>query len=310
MRDARKRLRAIAITAAGAAMMICLTPSAAQRGKLRVAVTEPDVAAIVQAVGGTQVEAFPLFKGCILRKDLQVEPSARARLASADAVVWTGFLNESAAIDACLAELPSRSSAALRKADWIDVSRNVARVNVPASTCTGYVDASFMAGDPFFWLNPLNGDVIAHNAAEGLAELRPERRAYFLANADAFGRALRADIKRWRKAMGPLQSMRIFSAQCGWQNFSQIGGPTFAACRTKPGVLPGPERLADEVKALGVQVIIVDPNTPPAYGRAFREITKARVVVVPSSIEDLPGAKGYNALFDNLVGTLKSISKG
>ena len=190
------------------------------------------------------------------------------------------------------------------------MSRSVARVNVPASTCTGYVDASFMSGDPFFWLNPVNGAIIARNAAEGLGDLRPDKRAYFLANADAFGRALREDIRRWKKDLGTLKAMRIFSAQCGWQNFSQIGGPTFAACRMKPGVLPSPDQLADEVKALGVQVIIVDPNTPSAYGRAFREVTKAQVLVVPSSIEDLSGAKGYSALFDNLVDMLKSVSKG
>jgi len=309
MRDTRTRIRAI-VFGAVAVMLVCLSPSAAERGKIRVAVTEPDIASIVQAVGGSQVEAFPLFKGCILRKDLAVEPAAKGKLASADAVVWTGFLNESAAIDACVATLPAQSASAFGKASWIDVSRDASRVNVPASTCTGYVDASFMSGDPFFWLNPMNGAVIARNAAEGLGDLRPASRAYFLANADAFSRSLQKDIVRWKKELAALGAMRIFSAQCGWQNFSQIGGPTFAACRTKPGVLPTPKRLADEVKSLGVQVVIVDPNTPPAYGRAFRTITKARVVEVPSSVEDLQGAKNYGALFDHLVGVLKSVSKG
>ena len=68
-----------------------------KEGRVTVAVAVVDIEPIVRAVGGGQVDTVNLFKGCILRKDLQVEPASRARVATAEAVVWTGFMNESSA---------------------------------------------------------------------------------------------------------------------------------------------------------------------------------------------------------------------
>ena len=278
-------------------------------GKLLVAVTEPDIEAIVRVVGGNQVDTFSLFKGCILRKNLAVEPAVLARLAKADAVVWTGFFNESAAINAALDKGTPAAASKEAGAGWIDVSKGAARVNVPTSTCFGYVDPSQMEGDPFFWLNPQNGATIARAAAEGLGDLRPDKRAYFLANAEAFQKAVAGDIVRWKKELEPLSNLRIFSAQCGWQNFSKLGGPTFVVCKGTPGVLPTPKLLVDHVKEMKAQIVIVDPSTPPEYGKAFRQEPGLKVIEVASSIEGIPGAKSYTALFDHLIKALQEAAR-
>lgn len=284
--------------------------AASDRGRLSVAVTVDDVQAIARAVGGDQVETYTLFKGCILRKHLAVERAEQARLLKADAVVWTGFFNESAAIRDVVRASERAGAPQPRKPLWIDVSQGAKRINTPVSTCIGYVEASFMHGDPFFWLNPENGTAIADDLAEGFAELRPDKRDYFLANAAAFDRELRQDIARWQEELAPLKDLRIFSAQCGWQNLSQIGGPVFAACKGTPGQLPSPATLVDHVNQLKVDVILVDPNTPAEYGRAFRQQTHAKVIQVASSIEDLPGSRrSYGALFDNLVRALREAAK-
>jgi len=278
---------------------------AERRTKLSVAVTTADIQAIVRVVGGNEVDSFPLLRGCILRKDLLVEHSAMDRLQTADAIVWTGFFNESSAIYTSVEKLPSARKETLRQPAWIDVSRDATRVGVPTSSCDGYVELQFMHGDPFFWLNPHNGAVIARNVAEGLSRLRPDQRAFFASNAEAFSRELDQDIARWKQELQALSSLRIFSAQCGWQNLAQLGGPTFLTCRKAPGMLDAPEALAAQIDAQSVDVVIVDPNTPPGYAEVFRTRTKAKVLSVPSSIADLPGATSYSALFDNLIRVLK-----
>ncbi len=274
--------------------------------RLTVAVTTADVEAIVKAVGGDDVDTFSLFRGCILRRDLQVEEGAVDRMAKADAIVWTGFFNESSAIHASVEGLPAVRRAALGRPLWIDVSPGAARVNVPTSSCEGYVELQFMHGDPFFWLNPRNGSVIARNAAEGLSLLRPERAATFVAREKTFSATLAADIGRWQRELAQLSGLRVFSAQCGWQNLSQLGGPRFITCRKPPGELDPPATLAAQVQAQSVDIVIVDPNTPLAYAEAFRHTTTARVITVPSSIADLPGATSYGDLFDNFIRQLRS----
>lgn len=278
-------------------------------GRLSVAVAEPDVEAIVKAVGGDQVDAFSLFKGCILRRDLAVEASASARLARADAVVWTGYLNESAAINASLKGAREGTDPKQTTPAWIDVSKDAARINVPTSICGDYVDPSLQMGNPFFWLNPENGKVIARNVAEGLSELRPAKRAYFESNASAFQAALAKDIARWQEELKPFAALRIFCTQCGWQNFSQIGGPNFVTCKGTPGVLPTPPSLVEHLQEMKAQVVFLDPNTPAEYGKAFRRERGLKVIEVPSSIEHLSGARTYSALFDNLIKALREASK-
>jgi ABC-type Zn uptake system ZnuABC Zn-binding protein ZnuA len=154
-----------------------------------------------------------------------------------------------------------------------------------------------------------NGSIIARNVAEGLSALQPQKRAYFLANATAFKAALDKDIIRWKAELKPLRNLRIFSAQCGWQNFSKLGGPTFVVCKGDLGSLPTPEHLVDRVKEMKAQIVIVDPNTPPEYGEVFREQSGARVIEVASSIENHSGADSYSALFENLVQALQAAAK-
>jgi zinc/manganese transport system substrate-binding protein len=275
-----------------------------KEGRITVAVAVTDLEPIVKAVGGGQVETINLFKGCILRSDLNVEPTAKARLASAETIVWTGFLNESAAISSVLR---SAGTATRKNGDpkWIDVSKGTARTNLPTSNCSGYVDPAFAAGDPFFWLNPENGGLIARHIAKGLGELRPASRATFMANADAFQKALAKDIDRWKSALKPLRGMRVFSAQCGWQNFSSLGGPQFVVCKGTPGELPSPQALLTHIREMKANLILVDPNTPPEYTEAFRERSNLKVIEVASSIEGIRGASTYSALFDNLVKSLQ-----
>lgn len=295
-------------------VLVAVTPFAfaatpPEQEPLSVAVTEPDIEAIVVAVGGNQVETFSVFKGCILRENLVVEPAVRSRLAKASVIVWTGFLNESAAITADLDNPKSTSTGRTRAFQWIDVSKAAVRANVPTSSCYGNVDPKAVSGDPFFWLNPENGAIIAGNVAEGLAGVRPEKRAYFHANANAFKAALDKDITRWKQELESLSHLRVFSAQCGWQNFSKLGGPAFVVCKETPGSLPTPQHLVERVKQLRAQIIMVDPNTPPDYARAFREQPGLRVIEVASSIENIPGAHSYSILFENLVQALQLAMK-
>ncbi|MDP1831749.1 MAG: zinc ABC transporter substrate-binding protein [Geothrix sp.] len=275
-----------------------------KEGRITVAVGVADIEPIVRAVGGGQVETVSLFKGCILRSDLNVESTAKARLAGAEAIVWTGFLNESAAISSVL----RTAGTAVRKTGdpkWIDVSKGAARTNLPTSDCSGYVNAAFAAGDPFFWLNPENGGLVARHIAKGLGELRPASRALFLANAEAFQKALAKDIDRWKAALKPLRGLRVFSAQCGWQNFSSMGGPQFVVCKGTPGELPSPQALLTHIREMKADLILVDPNTPLEYAEAFRERSNLKVVEIASSIEGIRGASTYSDLFDNLVKALQ-----
>jgi ABC-type Zn uptake system ZnuABC Zn-binding protein ZnuA len=287
----------------------CTAAWAAGDAPLKIAVAGPDIEAIVKQVGGEQVESFTLFTGCIMRKDLQVEPSVLHRLLGADAVVWTGFLPEAAAVRAAVASSHDAEARDSWCSRWINVSKNARQVDPPVSSCQGYVDLMTTHGDPFFWLNPENGAVIAANVADGLTALRPSQKAYFTANAKAFGAALQKDIARWKEQLRPLSHLRVFSTQCGWQNLGRIGGPKFVVCKKVPGCVLPPKALVEHAKAEHVTVVLLDVHTPEACAKAFREAPGWTVVDLPSSIEGIPGARTYASLFDNMIQVLQKAAK-
>ena len=295
----KRALRAIfALLAAGG---LAAWGWAAEGRRIPVAVAEAEIEAIVKAVGGNRVETFSLFKGCILRRDLAVEGPVKARLPKAQVIVWTGFLREAEAINEVLQASPGSPSI-----PWLDVSPGAFRTNVPFTTCEGFADPMYSAGDPFFWLNPENGAVIARNVAKGLSKAAPESESLFHANAAGFIKGLKADIARWKQALKPLQGVRVFSFQCGWQNFSGMGGPKFIVCKATPGQLPTPGALLAYVTQMKAQLVLVDPNTPPEYVEACKERPGLKVVTVPSSLEGIPGGTSYGQLFDTLVKVLLS----
>lgn len=291
-------LRSILLTAVGGILW-------GQTGTspIQIAVTVEDIQAIVKAVGGSDVDTFPLFKGCLVRPGLAVEKVAVGRLANVEAVVWTGFFGESSAINEAVRTLPEGSIS--RRPHWIDVSPKSHRVNLPDTGCYGVTDTRFMYGDPFFWLNPDNGARIASNVAEGLRKLRPNKAALFQERAAAFSKSLKTHIAKWRSEMAGLKGLRVFGTQCGWQNISAaLPGPVFGACKSTPGQLPPREVLVGYVKQLKAEVVLVDPNTPPDHAAALREMSEVCVMTVPSSIEFL-SEKTYFAVFENLVTSLK-----
>jgi ABC-type Zn uptake system ZnuABC Zn-binding protein ZnuA len=308
-----KNAKALSIGFLAVVLYACagMTTGAEQsrQSPLSVAVTGKNIEAIVTAVGGNQVDTYSLFKGCILKKDLNVEPAVSGRLAAADALVWTGFLKESAAINARINEERAASPGKTGSPEWIDISKDVARVNVPTTNCYGYLEAELASGDPLFWLNPENGPVIARNVAEGLGKLRPEKRGYFQANAEAFTKSLNADISRWKRQLSQITDLRIFASLCGWQNFTRLGGPNFVVYNATPGSLPDQAHLLEQLKRMKVDIIIVDPGTSSEYKDAFREESGFIALEIPSCIETIPGAKTYSALFENLIQTLLKNSK-
>ena len=80
-------------------------------------------------------------------------------------------------------------------------------------------------------------------------------------------------------------------------------------CKAAPASLPNPQDLLDRVKQMRAQIIVVDPNTPTDYGNAFREQSGLRVIEVASSIENIPGAHSYSALFENFVQALQAAAR-
>jgi ABC-type Zn uptake system ZnuABC Zn-binding protein ZnuA len=274
-----------------------------------VAASEPDIEAIVKDVGGTQVETFTLFAGCILRKQLTVDPAVKSKLLGATVVVWTGFLPEAGAIRLAVGSLPNSTERNTWNPVWINLSKSAVQVDPAHASgggwCEGDVNEFTVRGDPFYRLNPENGAIMAREVARGLAKIRPDQKAYFEQNAETFSKDLAISVERWRQALKPLAGLRVLCTQCGWENFARLGGPELLVCKRKPGCCPTPEALVKHVQEMKVSFILLDPHTMPNHVKALRTVPGVPIEDVPSSIGDLAGATSYASIFDNFVEVLQ-----
>ena len=66
----------------------------------------------------------------------------------------------------------------------MDASVGVGLLQVPSSVNRGEGDIHIF-GNPHYWLDPLNGKIIARNIANGLERVDPANKAFYEANLGA-----------------------------------------------------------------------------------------------------------------------------
>ncbi len=227
----------VVVMVAGVAFVDRAWPTPSQPGPIQVAVTEADIEAIVKAVGGEDVATFHLFRGCILRDDLQVRPEVVQQLAGRGGHRLDRLLQR-------VARDPDLARSAARRTGGPSSSRRPGSTSRSASSgstfrsrsATATSSSSTCPATRSSGSTRRTGRTIARNVAEGLEpaasgaarSLRGKRRGLQPGPRSRESRAGRAEL-------APLAGLKVFSAQCGWQNLSRLGGPHFMACRKNPG---------------------------------------------------------------------------
>jgi zinc/manganese transport system substrate-binding protein/zinc transport system substrate-binding protein len=186
----------------------------------------------------------------------------------------------------------------------------------------GYVDASFAitvlelrgmsvgpgdghahgSGNPHYWLDPKNADVITGTILEALSRLDPPNAASYEANRAAFLARLEAKLAEWETKLGPLKAMPIVAYHNSWPYFARRFRLDFVAfIEVKPGVPPSPSHLAGIVRTMrtrGIRIVVREPHEPKRDVDFVAGKAGAKVVTLAASVGSLPQAVDYIALFD------------
>ena len=76
-------------------------------------------------------------------------------------------------------------------------------LQVPTSANRGEGDIHIF-GNPHYWLDPLNGKVIARNIANGLERIDPSNKSTYENNLQAFFNNIDAKMKEWQAEDGSI----------------------------------------------------------------------------------------------------------
>ena len=288
------------------AVFTLLLPAAAGAEKIKVVTTTSDLRSLVELVGGARVEAAHLAAPSQDTEVYEPRPQDLQKLRNADMVIKIG-LDYDLWIDTLLKNI---TNADLRRGGkgYLDASTGVALLEMRATGFAPPVGHSHGAGNPHYWLDPVNAEIITGGIMEALDRLDPANAKLYEGNRAAFLRQLKTKIDAWKTRLARFSGRPVVAYHNSWPYFARrFRLNIIDYIELKPGIPASPSHLAGLVKKMkqaGVKVIIKQPFEPEQIPKMLADKTGAIVVSLAPSVGSVPQAGDYLSLFDYNINAL------
>jgi len=276
--------------------------------RIQVVTTTTDLRSLTEAVGGERVAAVSLVPANMDAEDYQPKPQDVLRLKNARLLVRVG-LDYDLWVDRPLAQA---GRAEIRRGGpaYVDASFGIAVLELRGMSVGPSDGHAHGSGNPHYWLDPKNAEIITGTLLEALARIDPANAAAYETNRQVFLARLNAKLAEWETKLAPLQGMSIVAYHNSWPYFARRFRLDFVGfIETKPGVPPSPSHLAGIVKTMrerNVRIVVSEPQEPERDVAFVASKTGALVVKLAASVGALPRTDDYIALFDANVEALTS----
>jgi ABC-type Zn uptake system ZnuABC Zn-binding protein ZnuA len=280
-------------------------------GPVKVVTTIPDLKSITELIGGNKVSVLSIATGYQNPHFVDPKPSYIINLSNADMFVTVGLDLETGWSPQLLSS--SRNNKIQKgAAGYVDASTGVTLYQVPSSVNRAEGDIHIY-GNPHYWLDPVNGKVIARNIADGLERVDPANKATYEANLQAFNSKVDAKMKEWQLKIAPFKGAKIIAYHNEWVYFeTRFGLQIVDFMEPKPGIPPSPSQLVKvikEVKANNIKVIISSPYFTTSSSDVVSKQTGAKELTLATSTGAFDSIKNYFDLFDYNINQLAAALK-
>jgi zinc/manganese transport system substrate-binding protein len=292
-------------------LFLIFCTSLANAASIKVVTTTTDLKSITEMVGGNKVSVTSIATGYQNPHFVDPKPSYIISLATADMFVTTGLDLETGWSPQLLSS--SRNNKIQKGSrGYVDASEGVGLLQVPSSINKAEGDIHIF-GNPHYWLDPLNGKVIARNIADGLERVDPSDKPLFEANLHAFYAKIDAKMREWLTKIAPFKGAKIIAYHNEWVYFEKrFGLEIVDFMEPKPGIPPSPSQLVKvikEVKSMSIKAIISSPYFTTSSSDVVAKQTGVKVLTLATSSGAFNNIKSYLDVFDydidQLVAALK-----
>lgn len=265
---------------------------------LQVVTTTSDLKSITEAVGGAHVAVTSLASPLTNAETFQSHPQDVQKLRAAALVVRVG-LDYDLWLDGLLKKI-DRPDLMRGGNAYVDASYGVALLDIRIASLDASSGHGHGAGNPHYWLDPHNAELISANIVNGLSRVDPANAATYSANHERFVNRLHAQEQVWGKQLAPFIGRAVLAYHDHWAYFARRFRLNIVALiEPKPGIPPSPARLSSLIKEMqqaGVQTIIMQPFDPEPMPKLLAQKTGANIVVLAASVGALPQATDYFSL--------------
>ena len=291
--------------------LFCLLIISANAGTIKVVTTTTDLKSIAELIGGNKVSVSSIATGYQNPHFVDPKPSYIINLSRADLFITVGLDLETGWSPQLLAS--SRNSKIQKGSPgYVDASANIPLMQVPNAANRAEGDIHIY-GNPHYWLDPLNGKIIARNVADGLERVDPSNRSFYEANLKAFDDKVDAKMKEWQAKMSAFRGTKIIAYHNEWCYFeNRFGLQIVDFMEPKPGIPPSPSQLVKVIKEIGtnkIKVIISSPYFTTSSSDVVSKQTGAKELTLATSVGAFDPIKNYFDLFDYDINQLTSVLK-
>ena len=294
-------------------LMPALLAGAPARADLSVATSLTDLASVAQFVGGKHVTAQSLCKGYEDPHFVPAKPSLMKSIQHADVFISTGLELDGGWLPLVL---PGSRNPKIQPGakGFVDASQGVDVLEKPTGTVSRAAGDIHPLGNPHYYADPKNLEVVANHLADVFSELDPPNAAEYAANAKAFSERMDASLEKWEKTMAPYKGASIVPYHPNFVYFAErFGLKLFGTVEPKPGIPPSPRYLndlAESMKKAGVTVVVYQPYY---NADACKEVAKragGTALAITTEVGGLPGTDDVFSKFDLLVSSIAGALSG
>lgn len=285
--------------------------SVANAGSIKVVTTTMDLRNITEMIGGNKVSVQSIATGYQNPHFVDPKPSYIISLSNAGLFVTIGLDLETGWSPQLLSS--SRNSKIQKGSPgYVDASEGVGLLQVPSSVNRGEGDIHIY-GNPHYWLDPLNGKVIARNITNGLERIDPLNKSFYENNLREFFNKIDLKLKEWGAKMAPFRGSKIIAYHNEWVYFERrFGLQIVDFMEPKPGIPPSPSQLVKvikEVQANKIRVIISSPYFTTSSSDVVAKQTGVKELTLATSVGAFSSIKNYFDLFDYDIDQLIAVLK-
>ncbi len=291
--------------------LLIIIISVSNAGTIKVVTTTMDLKSIADMIGGNKVSVSSIATGYQNPHFVDPKPSYIISLSNAGLFVTVGLDLETGWSPQLLSS--SRNSKIQKGSPgYVDASEGVGLLQVPSSVNRGEGDIHIY-GNPHYWLDPLNGKVIARNIASGLERVDPANKDFYEANLHTFFTKIDLKLREWSAKMAPYKGSKIIAYHNEWVYFERrFGLQIVDFMEPKPGIPPSPSQLVKvikEIPANKIKVIISSPYFTTSSSDVVAKQTGVKELTLATSVGAFNSIKNYFDLFDYDIDQMVAVLK-
>lgn len=280
---------------------------------LNVATSLSDLASVAQFVGGKHVSARSLCRGYEDPHFVPAKPSLMKAIQHADVFISVGLELDGGWLPLVL---PGSRNPKIQPGTkgFVDASDGVNVLEKPVGTVNRAEGDIHPLGNPHYYLDPKNLEIVADHLAEVFSSLDPANASDYAANAKAFDARMETSLAKWEQELAPYKGASIVIYHRNFVYFAdRFGLKIFGTVESKPGIPPGPRHiaeLAEAMKQAGVKVVEYQPYYKAGASRELAKRAGGVAVQVATEVGGMPGTDDVFAKFNALVSSLAQALSG